>query len=1270
MFTEKRFTMYVLAGIVLMTSAMSQAADTPNDWENQHLFEINKETPHSTLIPYDSYSKAVNCKIQDSKYYQSLNGNWKFNFAPKPADRPVDFYKTDYDISKWKEIPVPSNWEIEGYGTPIYTNVTYPFKKDPPNMQDHDNPVGSYRTQFSLPGNWDGREIFLNFDGVQSAFYLWINGEKVGYSQGSRTPAEFNITSYLKPGKNILAAEVYRWSDGSYLEDQDFWRLSGIFRDVYIFSTPKLHIRDFFVTATLDEKFEDAVLEVSANIKNFNDTAADGAKLEVTLLNSKGKPVGGKPMMSIEVSEIPASNQSEMKLLGPVKSPLKWSAETPNLYTIILTLKDGKGKVIEYESCKTGFRNSEIKDGQLLINGKAVYLKGVNRHEHEPDTGHRVTTEMMIKDIMVMKQYNVNAVRTCHYPDVPEWYDLCDQYGIYLVAEGNIESHGMGYGAASLAKDPSWQAAHVERTKRNIETHKNHPSIIIWSLGNEAGSGVNFEASSKWAHQRDKTRPVQYEGARSAAYTDIYCPMYAGIGGIINYAKKNPPRPLILCEYAHAMGNSVGNFQDYWDAIEKYRSLQGGFIWDWVDQGLSEKDADGNDYWAYGGDYGDKPNDGNFCCNGVVLPDRTPNPSLHEVKKVYQYIKAFPVDAVNGKIRIRNKYDFITLDFVQPSWELTANGKVIQKGKLKKLSLAPTEETVVTVPLKTPKIEIGVEYHLNISFALAKDSPWAKKGHIVAWDQIEVPFATQEAPKTDVASMSSVEFKQDSNGLTVTGKDFALNINGDGLIDSLKYKSEDLLTSPLTPNFWRVPIDNDNGNKMPNRQGIWKTAGQTRQMTKATVEQISDQVIRVAIDSTLKAGDSTQRIVYTIFGNGEIVIENTFVPNGSLPNLPRFGMQMAMPGEFKNVKWFGRGPHETYWDRKTSGAVGVYEKTTEQFVHPYVRPQEMGNKTDVRWMTVTNDSGVGIMAKGIGHLSISAWPFTMADLEAARHINELPRRDITTVNIDYKQMGLGGDNSWGARPHPEYTLPPKTYSYTFILRPYAKSMGTADSLTKKQPPFIGSVFIQRSADGKVTLSCTTKDAKIRYTTDGSKPDTKSKLYKKPFNFATGGQIKAVAIVSGTKSALSAASFPFTVGKGSWKVIYVDSFEPGEGNKEHAIDGKKDTFWHTNYSDDKPKHPHEIQVDLGKSMDIKGFTYLPRQGMPNGRIGKYEFYTSTDGKEWGQPISKGKFPNSTVLQTVEFDSKVKAKFIRLVALSEVGGSPYTTIAELSVIPAGK
>lgn len=1034
-------------------------ANDINDWENPQMIGLNKEPPHCTLMVYLDIQTAMQGTREASKFYKSLNGSWKFHFIRKPADRTKDFYKPGYDVSAWKEIPVPSNWQIQGYGEPIYLNESYPFKKNPPYIQHDYNPVGSYRTEFEVPDDWKGRQVFIHFDGVESAFYLWINGRKVGYSQGSRTPAEFNITEFLQEGINILAVEVYRWSDGSYLECQDFWRLSGIYRDVYLFSTPPAHIRDFDVSCDLDEQYRDAVLRVTARIRNYSEKAYKKLKVEVILLDVENKPVGSDVLMEGTSIYISPGAESIIRMKAYVVNPLKWSAEQPNLYTILLVLKDASSKIIAVERCNFGFRKVEIKDGQLLVNGVPILIKGVNRHEHDPFTGHYVGLESMINDIKLMKQFNINAVRTSHYPNDPKWYDLCDRYGLYLIDEANIESHGIGYEPEeTLANKPEWKDAHLDRIIRMVERDKNHPSVIIWSMGNEAGDGTNFEAASEWIHRRDPSRPVHYERAKTKPHTDIVCPMYARIEKLKVYASQKQDRPLIMCEYAHAMGNSVGNLQDYWDVIYKYKHLQGGFIWDWVDQGLFKKNDDGEEFWAYGGDFGPEgpPGNANFCINGLVFPDRKLHPHIWEVKKVYQYIKVKPIDLKTGKIEICNNYDFTNLDTVDMNWTIMGDHKKILAGKLPTLHIEPHKAKIINLPMPEISPEPGVEYFLNLSFTTKNEAPLIPKDYEVAWEQLKLPIY-KHAAKIDLSKFAPLILSDSEQSALIKGDNFSITIDKKtGVIASLIYENTQFIKKGPVPNFWRAPTDNDFGNGMPQRCQVWRKAGDNRTVDKVNIKQTNEQEIQIEVASTLPAGNSKYYTTYRILSSGDIIIKNKFVPGiADLPEIPRFGMKMTLPAEFDYITWYGRGPHESYWDRKTGAVVSVYQGTVMEQHHPYIRPQENGNKTDVRWVALTNDKGMGLLAVGMPLLSVSAHNFIIDDFDPGlkkrqRHTYHLKKRELVTLNLDYKQMGVGGDNSWGARPHNEYTLYPKEYSYSIRLRPFRKKEGTPMELSKQK----------------------------------------------------------------------------------------------------------------------------------------------------------------------------------------------------------------------------
>lgn len=1035
-----------IASIVLILSGVLAFGQTDiKDWENPKMIGQNKLAPHAFFVPFNSVDEAIKQQHENSSFYKSLNGKWKFNWAKNPADRPIDFYKPEFDVTAWDLITVPANWELEGYGIPIYVNHPYEFTYNPkpPEIPHDNNPVGSYRITFTVPKKWKNREIILHFAAVKSAMYVWVNGNKIGYSQGSKLPAEFNITQYLQTGDNTLAVEVYRWSDGTYLECQDFWRISGIERDVFLYSIPKIYIRDFFANATLDNNYDQGILNLSVDI--FNTSIRNVGReyqLEALIYDDKNEVVKTYNERFIQ-DEFPASKLTLKMEMGTVK---KWTAETPDLYSLVLQLKERNGKIIEQTACKIGFRKVEILHGQLLVNGVAVYLKGVNRHEHDEFTGHVISKEAMLKDIELMKRFNINAVRTSHYPNDPYWYELCDRYGIYLIDEANIESHGMGYRPdRTLGNNPDWELAHLDRIQRMVHRDKNHPSIIIWSMGNEAGDGVNFVKCADWIHEFDPSRPVHYERALMNKHVDIYSPMYASISSIENYAKNYTDRPLILCEYAHSMGNSTGNLQDYWDVIEKYDHLQGGFIWDWVDQGLAEVDKNGKKYWTFGGDYGpnDVPSDGNFVINGIVSPDRTIHPAMWEVKKVYQNIEFKVTDSEFGKFIVKNKYGFINLDEYSFHWDIIENGKKVNHGSFKVNGLDAGSEREFSLPFEEFYFNPSKEYFINFFALTSEESDLVPVNHEVAKEQFLLPFGKyiRHGAKTE----GKLKVYHLSEELIIEGNDFSIKFNlENGELASYVYKNTELFKKGLEPNFWRAPTDNDFGNRMDQRCAVWRNAGEDRFLTDAQINYINDTDISVMFEYELYAVRSNLKITYTVQPNGEISIESNFVPaiNG-LPELPRFGMKLVLRLGFEDIEYYGRGPHENYIDRYTSAFVGAYKSTVSEQYFPYIRPQENGYKTDVRSLRIINQNGIGIEIIGDPKFGFSALHNSIEDFDQLTkqnytHLNDIIPAEEVYLNIDFKQMGVGGDNSWGARPHDQYQLFAKAYTFKFRIRPLSK----------------------------------------------------------------------------------------------------------------------------------------------------------------------------------------------------------------------------------------
>ncbi|WP_170179800.1 glycoside hydrolase family 2 TIM barrel-domain containing protein [Flavivirga rizhaonensis] len=1041
-------------------------SETPY-WENPEIFQENRAPAHASFYRYQDEASAIaNSRYYNSPLYQSLNGQWKFNWVKKPSDRPVDFYKADYDVSGWKDIKVPGNWELQGFGFPIYTNISYVFPKNPPFIDHAYNPVGSYRKTFEVSKDWDGKDIFVHFGGVRSAMYLWINGQYVGYNEGSKTPAEFEISKYLKAGKNSISVEIYRWADASYMEDQDFWRLSGMDREVFLYARDKTTLKDFTVESGLDASYKDGIFNLNLEFGNSNTTT------KVLSISSKLMDGDTEVLSFNKQIDVVNGKTQTVNFEGIVKNVKPWSAEIPNLYTLAITWKNDKNQIIESTAIKVGFRSVEIKNSLLLVNGKPVYLKGVNLHDHDEKLGHTITEELTLLDLQIMKQNNINAIRCSHYPKNPFFYQLCDQYGFYVIDEANIETHGMGATNQGLDKDlerqakhPAylleWKAMHLDRTIRMFERDKNFPSIIIWSLGNEAGNGENFFATYDWLKAQDKTLPVQYEGAKRYANTDIYAPMYEGIQGMIDYAKNNPKMPYIQCEYAHAMGNSVGNLQDYWDAMETHDVLQGGFIWDWVDQGLLTKDEKGQDYWAYGGDFGagHLQNDRNFCLNGIVNADRTAHPALYEVKKVYQFIKFKSSDPSSGNIEIYNGYEFINLDGFDFTWALKENGVAKYTGSIDGSGIAP--RTSKTFNIDLPAIDTSKnEYQLVISAKTKDEQPLIPKGYELAFGEFEINQLKGVTFNNTVKGKMTVETT--GNSINITGKKFDISFDKtSGKLTGLDYGKGNLILTPPQTNFWRATTDNDFGFKMPIDWAVWKKASKHQQLTSFTVSKInagvepkqitkgkvSNGTVLIEAKYSLPDPNASANVSYEINTNGEIKISTTMEGlSAELPPLPRFGTNLVIDKTYAKVTWYGRGPHENYQDRYTSAQIGEYSAAVGDLYFPYARPQENGYKTQVRWVTFQNKAGKGLKFSALDNtLSFGAHhqyndDFDEGEKKINRHTTDIVERDIVNINIDYKQMGVGGDTSWGTHPHDQYKIfPTDKLQYSFVVSPFSIS---------------------------------------------------------------------------------------------------------------------------------------------------------------------------------------------------------------------------------------
>ncbi len=1027
------------------------------DWENPELTSLNTLKPHVSYIPFESEAKAIKNIPGESTAYKLLNGKWKFKLSDNYSLVPVDFFKPGFDASGWNMIEVPSTWEVQGYSYPIYTNTHYEFYTNnplPPHVPYDYNPVGTYLTQITIPETFKGKNVFIHFGAVKSFFYIWLNGNYIGFSKDSKTPAEFDLTPFLKEGGNTLALEVFRWSDGSYLECQDMWRMSGINRDVFIYARPQTYVRDFFAKGNLKENYTKGNLELDVLFNKISGDDAKNLKLQINLYDKSNI---SRPVSSETVSLSQALGKDSLHYEKALPDVKKWTAETPDLYLLTLTLLDQNGKCIESLSNRIGFRTSEIKNGLLLINGVAIKLKGVNRHEFDPVLGHVIPRELMLLDVKLMKQNNINAVRTCHYPNDPYWYELCDEYGLYVIDEANIESHGMGYDPdRTLGNNPVWMKAHIDRTRRMLERDKNYPSVIIWSLGNEAGNGCNFQATYKWIKTRDLSRPVQYERAEHEWNTDIFCPMYESVEAELKYASKKQDKPLIQCEYAHAMGNSTGNLVDYWDAIDNNEQLQGGFIWDWVDQGLQKFDSTGRKYWAFGGDFGPKnvPSDGNFCTNGLVFPDRVPHPGLSEVRKVYQYVKFNAIDLTRPSFRMSNKYAFIDLKNTQLQWVITENGNPVSTGILATVSITPGNSRDYTISWKAPSTKPGKVYHLNLNLITTDDRPLLGKGYTLASEQFELPYTTPQA-ELNSSSLPSLIASESGNTIKVKGKTFAVEFDKtSGTISSILIDGHPLLEQGPLPNFRRAPLDNDIGAKMFIKCKPWWDASENRMVKSVTLDKSDDKAIKIAVTFDFPDANSTMHIMYTVTGKGDILVENSLKAGENLPWIPRLGMNMRLNGSLNQADWLGRGPFENYVDRKTAAFIGKYHSTTDDMYIPYIRPQENGYRTDVLWLSVNDGKSAGIYFEGNPNLGFSAMPYTYVDLkgfvQTGKHGNLVQKQKFTDLNLDYLQCGIGGNDSWGAWPMEKYLIPAKDYSWSYRMRPYLINKETPAKLRENK----------------------------------------------------------------------------------------------------------------------------------------------------------------------------------------------------------------------------
>jgi beta-galactosidase len=1050
----------ILGILFLLWASSAGPLHGQEHWQDPERFDGNREPPRATFLPFPDLEGALGNEGFTSSFVLPLNGRWRFSWAAMVEEADAGFHELSFSDAEWDELPVPSNWELQGYGVPLYREAA--VLRGPPGVVDPGrNPVGSYRRWFDLPVEWEGLQVFLHFASVGSAVEVWVNGRGVGFSQGSKAPTEFNVTPFLAPGRNLLAVRVWRWSAGSYLEDVDFWRLSGIERDVFLFAQPGLHVRDFFARAELDEEYRDGVLRLEVELRNLGETPR-GARLGFRLQDEGGDLLlSGQAMVTV-----PPGATEVVTFSDTLPGVAPWTAETPNLYNLSVESQT-EGGMAQVLGSRIGFRTVEVTGGLLKVNGRPVTLRGVNRHEHSPVHGRYQPLELMLQDIRLMKELNINAVRTSHYPNDPRWLDLADRHGLYLVDEAFVESHGTGYHPDStLANRAIWRGAHLDRIRRVVERDKNHPSVILWSLGNEAGDGSTFRDMYQWVKGRDVTRPVVYEMADLREHTDVFFPMYARIRVLEDYASVPRSRPLILCEYAHAMGNSVGNLQDYWDVIYAHDQLQGGFIWDWVDQAFPVE-RNGDWYWGYGDDFGGDLGGGNFSLNGLTAPDRTLHPHAWEVRKVYEPV-AVRIPALEEgswragdplEIEVANRFDFLDLSELEMRVSLTGADSVLHTQTLSGLSAPPRSSVSRTVELPAFETEPGEEYFLDVEFLLRDDRGLLEAGFPLAREQFPLPLPREWIGVEETRS-GKITWEEKGRTLTLSGEteDFRIVFDLEtGEMEEYVFRGVPLIRRGPRPNFWRPPTDNDYGNGMPVRQGVWKEASERQVVRQVEAWQNSDRDVEIYLTVDLPSAGGLHTTGYRVFGNGEVVVSGELSISGvDQPDLPKYGFTLHLSPRFAEVTWFGRGPHETYADRKHGAWVGTFEADVRELFHPYIRPQETGNRTDVRWLSFHGGGTVGLLVRADPVMEFSALFVEDQDLDEGetpvyRHVWDLRPRDYVVVDLDFGQMGVGGDTSWGARTHPEYRLPPGPYAFRVRLVPFDMSSAlSAEELARQR----------------------------------------------------------------------------------------------------------------------------------------------------------------------------------------------------------------------------
>lgn len=1272
--TRKR-TYSIFLTMALFASGLMAADGWEGAWDNVAITNINREKAHTIAIPFATENDLLTKRMEESSYYQSLNGTWKFRWAKDPSGKPADFYKTSFDVSGWDDIDVPSVWQMYGlrhgksWDKPLYVNVQYPFTytadfsvmADRPSDWTYNNnmknPVGSYRREFTIPSNWDGRDIFVRFNGAGPGYYLWVNGQQVGYSEDSYLPSEFKITDYVTSGTNTISVQVYRFSSGSFLEDQDFWRLTGISRDVFLWSAPKTQIRDYFFRTDLDENYTDAKVTLDVELEG---AVLSGASVTAKIMD--GTTV-------IAEKEITSPVIGVNTVTMDVTNPKKWSAEIPNLYNLVISLKSGTSS-IDVRGSKVGFREVGIgSKGELLINGKRMIFHGVNRHDHSEINGRTVSKEEMEMDIKTMKRLNINAVRTSHYPNNPYFYELCDKYGLYVLAEANLECHGNG----SLSGNELFRKPMIERNQNHVKRFRNHASIFMWSFGNESGNGDNFKYVADAVKELDKTRLTHYEG--NSTWSDVSSTMYANYEHITNIGEERlaqaNPRPHIQCENSHAMGNAMGNVRDMFNLYEKYPALTGEFIWEWKDHGIKVEvpGKAGEYYWAYGGDFGDKPNDGNFVADGLVFANHTLSAKSYNTKKIYQPIDFF--DKGDGKtFTLKSKLAFASTDAFDIYYSIYEDGKELKKEKLD-LVLQAGEIKDITIDALPADAKAEAEYFIRFNVYQKSATWWAEAGYEVAGEQMKLKEA--QKPIYQIPTAGNLTVKNEATGVTVSGANFtAVFSKLKGTLESYTLNGKQLINEPLELNVFRLPTDNDK-----TQTESWDAAGFRKLSVMAgewTVQESAD-VVDLSIENLYIAKGAnrfTTQVMFKILKDGTIFVNTVIDPAIKEAILPRIGFRLSMPGDFEKLSWFGRGPWDSFVDRKESCFESVYNSTvTDQWVN-YVFPQETGNKEEVRWMSLRDNSGAGLLFVAPHKMAASATHYKAEELYTNRdnrkkHPYEVTFNSNTIVTLDAQMRGLG-NASCGADVMDQYELRAAYTLFNFMILPVEPSLSDAQISEKArvESPICAPVEMERVEKGNLVLTTLTPNAKIYYSLDGGE----YKLYEKAIELADGGNVKAYSKANGlSNSMVTSQDFYIYIDKTAWRIVSFSSQSSGE-EAYKAIDGKKGTYWHTKWGTDEPRPPHEIAVDMLYEYTVEEFTYLPRQDGANGRVKGYELYLSNDPAQWGSPVAKGEFANSSSLQVVKLASKHQARFFKLIVTSEVENRAWGSAAELGIEASAK